>query len=120
MSGCTLLKRKKRKKSQSQASGGSQKTARGQRKESVSDEAAAAGDDSGASAAPAPAEAEAGCLALAPLSHDKLEALKRKCASATFDVFRLSDWLVDSCAALGMTRPTPVQISCIPAIIDGQ
>jgi len=31
----------------------------------------------------------------------------------------LNEWLVTQCKALHMTKPTPIQIHCIPAILKG-
>jgi len=31
----------------------------------------------------------------------------------------LNDWLVVQCKALHMTRPTPIQLRCIPEILKG-
>jgi ATP-dependent RNA helicase DDX49/DBP8 len=49
-----------------------------------------------------------------------LASLKRRCATARFESFEISKWLVDSCNSMGMTRPTPVQIECIPQILKGR
>eukprot|EP00940_MAST-03C_sp_MAST-3C-sp2_P003465 g3465.t1 len=51
---------------------------------------------------------------------EELSELKRACATATFSNFRLSEWIVRSCAGLRMTRPTPVQLKCIPPILKGR
>ena len=50
----------------------------------------------------------------------ELSEVKRLCATATFEDIRLSPWLVQSCRALGLRRPTPVQYSVIPAILEGR
>ncbi|MCO5557113.1 hypothetical protein L7F22_010669 [Adiantum nelumboides] len=39
--------------------------------------------------------------------------------SEKFSDLGLSDWLVDTCSQLGLKRPTPVQRSCIPQILNG-
>ncbi|ELT87384.1 hypothetical protein CAPTEDRAFT_162583 [Capitella teleta] len=31
----------------------------------------------------------------------------------------LNDWLVKQCEAVGMTRPTPIQLNCVPKILSG-
>lgn len=32
----------------------------------------------------------------------------------------LSSWLVAQCRQLGLKQPTPVQLGCIPAILEGE
>lgn len=32
----------------------------------------------------------------------------------------LSSWLVEQCRQLGLKQPTPVQLGCIPAILEGE
>lgn len=49
-----------------------------------------------------------------------LADLTRKCATARFSDFDLSEWLVKSCTSLNMTRPTPVQLKCLPPILAGR
>ncbi|MCO5550085.1 hypothetical protein L7F22_003564 [Adiantum nelumboides] len=39
--------------------------------------------------------------------------------SERFSDLGLSDWLVDTCSQLDLKRPTPVQRSCIPQILNG-
>ncbi|XP_030073184.1 putative ATP-dependent RNA helicase DDX49 isoform X1 [Microcaecilia unicolor] len=39
---------------------------------------------------------------------------------AGFAALGLSPWLREQCAQLGISRPTPVQESCIPVILNGQ
>jgi ATP-dependent RNA helicase DDX49/DBP8 len=41
-------------------------------------------------------------------------------ATATFADLGLAQWLVDSCGALGMRRPTAVQRRCIPRALAGE
>ncbi|CAL5061433.1 unnamed protein product [Urochloa decumbens] len=41
-------------------------------------------------------------------------------AAATFADLGLSQWLVDTCSALGMKRPTAVQRRCIPRALAGE
>jgi len=31
----------------------------------------------------------------------------------------LNEWLVDQCKALHMTKPTPIQLHCVPEILKG-
>jgi superfamily II DNA/RNA helicase len=31
----------------------------------------------------------------------------------------LNEWLVNQCKALNMTKPTPIQLNCIPQILEG-
>uniref|UniRef100_A0A8B9GVY7 RNA helicase n=1 Tax=Astyanax mexicanus TaxID=7994 RepID=A0A8B9GVY7_ASTMX len=37
-----------------------------------------------------------------------------------FAALGLSDWLIQQCKQMGITRPTPVQQSCVPAILAGR
>ena len=37
-----------------------------------------------------------------------------------FNHLGLDSWLSKQCSSLGMTRPTPVQQNCIPAIMEGK
>ncbi|XP_062868687.1 probable ATP-dependent RNA helicase DDX49 isoform X1 [Trichomycterus rosablanca] len=39
---------------------------------------------------------------------------------STFASLGLSDWLIDQCKQLGISRPTPVQENCVPAILEGR
>ncbi|XP_038596548.1 probable ATP-dependent RNA helicase DDX49 isoform X2 [Tachyglossus aculeatus] len=39
---------------------------------------------------------------------------------ATFGALGLAPWLVEQCQQLGLRQPTPVQQSCVPAILEGQ
>lgn len=39
---------------------------------------------------------------------------------AGFAELRLSSWLVEQCRQLGLKQPTPVQLGCIPAILEGR
>ncbi|TSM94626.1 putative ATP-dependent RNA helicase DDX49 [Bagarius yarrelli] len=39
---------------------------------------------------------------------------------ATFESLGLSEWLVDQCKQMGITRPTSVQENCMPAILEGR
>lgn len=39
---------------------------------------------------------------------------------ATFKDLGLSDWLCSVLQSLGITRPTPVQRGCIPAVLEGR
>ncbi|XP_077988786.1 putative ATP-dependent RNA helicase DDX49 [Glandiceps talaboti] len=39
---------------------------------------------------------------------------------ANFSDLGLNDWLVKQCKAMGITRPTPVQINCVPPILEGR
>ncbi|KAM9460792.1 putative ATP-dependent RNA helicase DDX49 [Clarias gariepinus] len=39
---------------------------------------------------------------------------------ATFASLGLSEWLVDQCKQMGITRPTQVQEHCMPAILEGR
>lgn len=32
----------------------------------------------------------------------------------------LSGWLVQQCKHVGINKPTPVQVNCIPAILEGK
>ncbi|CAA0842132.1 DEAD-box ATP-dependent RNA helicase 36 [Striga hermonthica] len=41
-------------------------------------------------------------------------------ADITFSNLGLAEWAVNTCKALGMKRPTPVQHHCIPKILSGQ
>ena len=57
---------------------------------------------------------------LVQTSSSDLANLKRRCATARFQSFELSKWIVESCNSMGMTRPTPVQLECIPEILKGR
>lgn len=37
-----------------------------------------------------------------------------------FTELGLSSWLVEQCRQLGLKQPTPVQLGCIPAILEGE
>ncbi|PNI50377.1 DDX49 isoform 12 [Pan troglodytes] len=37
---------------------------------------------------------------------------------AGFAELGLSSWLVEQCRQLGLKQPTPVQLGCIPAILE--
>lgn len=39
---------------------------------------------------------------------------------ANFESLGLSEWLVNQCKQMGITRPTPVQEHCMPAILEGR
>lgn len=39
---------------------------------------------------------------------------------AGFGELGLSSWLVEQCRQLGLKQPTPVQLGCIPAILEGE
>ena len=39
---------------------------------------------------------------------------------AGFAELGLSSWLVEQCRQLGLKQPTPVQLGCIPAILEGK
>lgn len=39
---------------------------------------------------------------------------------AGFAELGLSSWLVEQCRQLGLKQPTPVQLGCIPAILEGE
>ncbi|CAO2612596.1 Probable ATP-dependent RNA helicase DDX49 [Lemmus lemmus] len=39
---------------------------------------------------------------------------------AGFAELQLSSWLVEQCRQLGLKQPTPVQLGCIPAILEGR
>lgn len=39
---------------------------------------------------------------------------------SSFKSLGLSDWLVAQMAAIGFKEPTPVQINCIPPILEGE
>lgn len=39
---------------------------------------------------------------------------------ADFSSLGLSDWLIQQCKQMGISKPTPVQENCIPAILDGR
>ncbi|GAX86279.1 hypothetical protein CEUSTIGMA_g13691.t1 [Chlamydomonas eustigma] len=41
-------------------------------------------------------------------------------SNISFKALGLTDWLCNVCKSLGMVRPTPVQESCIPAILSGR
>lgn len=36
-----------------------------------------------------------------------------------FEHFGFDDWLIAQCAAVGLTKPTEIQVNCIPAILEG-
>ena len=38
----------------------------------------------------------------------------------TFAELGLNQWLVDQCQAVGMKKPTPIQMNCVPEIIKGK
>ena len=37
----------------------------------------------------------------------------------SFKDLGLKDWLVKQCAVVGITKPSPIQLNCIPKIIEG-
>jgi hypothetical protein len=39
--------------------------------------------------------------------------------SKSFDDLGLSTWIVKQCRAMGLNKPTPVQVNCIPGILKG-
>uniref|UniRef100_A0A6I8NEE5 RNA helicase n=1 Tax=Ornithorhynchus anatinus TaxID=9258 RepID=A0A6I8NEE5_ORNAN len=39
---------------------------------------------------------------------------------AGFGALGLAPWLVEQCQQLGLRQPTPVQQSCVPAILEGR
>jgi len=39
---------------------------------------------------------------------------------AGFAELGLSSWLVEQCRQMGLKQPTPVQLGCIPAILEGE
>ena len=39
---------------------------------------------------------------------------------SSFKSLGLSEWLVAQMAAIGFKEPTPVQINCIPPILEGE
>lgn len=39
---------------------------------------------------------------------------------AGFAELGLSSWLVEQCRQLGLKQPTPVQMGCIPVILEGE
>lgn len=39
---------------------------------------------------------------------------------ATFESLGLCEWLIQQCKQMGISRPTPVQEKCIPAILEGK
>uniref|UniRef100_A0A673LJ25 RNA helicase n=1 Tax=Sinocyclocheilus rhinocerous TaxID=307959 RepID=A0A673LJ25_9TELE len=39
---------------------------------------------------------------------------------ATFESLGLCEWLIQQCKQMGISRPTPVQEKCIPAILEGR
>lgn len=41
-------------------------------------------------------------------------------ADSSFSSLGLSDWLVKQCDGMGFKQPTPVQINCIPPVIEGK
>lgn len=40
--------------------------------------------------------------------------------TTTFKALGLSEWLQKVCSSLGMSKPTPVQQACVPAILQGR
>ncbi|GAB1597355.1 probable ATP-dependent RNA helicase DDX49 [Argonauta hians] len=40
-------------------------------------------------------------------------------AVVTFKELGLNSWLVDQCRVVGISRPTPIQVNCIPKILKG-
>ena len=36
-----------------------------------------------------------------------------------FEELGLKDWLVKQCAVVGINKPSPIQMNCIPKIIQG-
>jgi ATP-dependent RNA helicase DDX49/DBP8 len=73
----------------------------------------AADEDDGAAAPPAAPPARKNA-ALAAEGEDDAAA-----RAQTFAELGVCSWLVDSCTALGMRAPTPVQRCCIPAALRG-
>lgn len=54
-------------------------------------------------------------------SNSKLELpSESKMKLTSFEQFKFSHWLVKQCSAVGMNKPTEIQINCIPAILKGQ
>ncbi|XXG74485.1 hypothetical protein AAC387_Pa07g3192 [Persea americana] len=47
------------------------------------------------------------------------ESTESDSGSLTFSDLGLAEWAVQTCAALGMKKPTPVQLHCIPRILAG-
>lgn len=45
---------------------------------------------------------------------------RRAARMAGFAELGLSSWLVEQCRQLGLKQPTPVQLGCIPAILEGE
>lgn len=37
----------------------------------------------------------------------------------SFEELGLDEWLVNQCQAVGMSKPTEIQVNCIPAIMKG-
>ena len=37
----------------------------------------------------------------------------------TFSELGLNSWLVKQCQAVGILKPTPIQLNCIPEILKG-
>ena len=37
-----------------------------------------------------------------------------------FHELKLAKWIVNSCATMGMNKPTPIQKACIPAVLNGR
>jgi len=46
----------------------------------------------------------------------KMETTKE----TTFSSLKIDDWLIKQCQTLGVTKPTQVQIQCIPPILEGR
>jgi hypothetical protein len=42
----------------------------------------------------------------------------QKTVSQTFSSLGVSQWLIDSCKQMGIAAPTPVQVNCIPMILQ--
>ena len=38
----------------------------------------------------------------------------------TFLELGLNEWLVTQCKAVGIVKPTPIQLNCLPKIIEGR
>ena len=36
------------------------------------------------------------------------------------NTFAIDKWLVDACGAMGIHRPTPIQVACVPAALEGK
>ena len=50
---------------------------------------------------------------------DSDQAVEKTSSLSSFEQLGLNEWLVDQCKAVGMEKPTPIQINCIPEILDG-